>query len=96
MSLFDQAGWRTGSTDWTAIATLYDGLVAYAPSIGAHVARAAAHGEAHDIRRCIDMLGDLPADRVAEYQPYWAVTAHLLQRLGRHSDAHRRATGPSA
>ena len=36
----------TGRTNWEAIALLYDGLVALAPTVGALVGRAAALGEA--------------------------------------------------
>ena len=38
----------------------------------------------------------LDRDVVSAYQPYWAVRAHLLQRLGRTadaSDAYDRAIG---
>ena len=41
---------RTGRTDWAAIATFYDQLTQLAPSIGAAVARAAAHAEARGAR----------------------------------------------
>lgn len=81
----------TGSTDWPAIAALYDGLVASAPSIGAQVARAAAHAEAHGAGAGIEILDGIPAERVATYQPYWALVAHLRQRLGRTADAHDAA-----
>lgn len=86
----------TGATDWAAVATLYDGLVAHSPSIGVQVARSAAHGEAHGARTGLDLLDAITPERVSGYQPYWATRAHLLQRLGRGADAQvaaRRAIG---
>lgn len=84
----------TGSTDWPAIAWLYDGLVAIAPSIGALVGRAAAYAEAQDAAAGWAILQAIPADLVAGYQPYWAAAAHLLtclQRMDEARDAYARA-----
>lgn len=89
----------TGTTDWAAVAALYDGLVAHAPSVGAEVARAAAHAEARGPEAGFALLEAIEADRVASYQPYWALTAHLHQRSGRHDEAFeaaRRAIGLTA
>jgi RNA polymerase sigma-70 factor (ECF subfamily) len=77
----------TGITDWPAIAFLYDGLVAVAPSIGALVSRAAAYNEAQGAGAAWAMLQAIPGDLVASYQPYWAVAAHLLTCLQRQDDA---------
>jgi RNA polymerase sigma-70 factor (ECF subfamily) len=44
----------------------------------------------------LQLLGDIDADRVATYQPYWAVRAHLLRGVNRYSeavDAFDRALG---
>jgi len=73
---------RSGSTASAAIAALYDALVAYAPSVGADVARAAAHGEAHGPAAGLSLLERIPARSVATPQPFWAVRAHLLARAG--------------
>lgn len=77
----------TGVTDWPAIAWLHDGLMTIAPSIGALVSRAAAYAEAQDVAAGWSALQAIPADLVAGYQPYWAVAAHLLARLGRNGEA---------
>lgn len=77
----------TGSTDWAAIAWLYDGLVTIAPSIGALVSRAAAQAEAQDAAAGWAALQAIPADLVSGYQPYWAVAAHLLTCLQRTDTA---------
>ena len=72
----------TGSTNWEAVAMLYDGLVALSPTIGALVGRAAAIGEALGAGPGFAALGEIPLHAVTSYQPYWAVRAHLLARLG--------------
>ena len=78
---------RTGHTDWEAIAVIYEALVRLAPTIGALVGRAAAVAEARGAEAGWALLEAVPPDAIRSYQPYWAVAAHLLQRLGRSSDA---------
>ncbi len=88
----------TGRTDWEAIALLYEGLVSHAPGIGALVGRAAAVAEARDAATAWSLLQMVPAEAVATYQPYWALAAHLLKRMGQttqSADAYRRAIGLS-
>ena len=84
-----------GQTNWEAIALLYDGLVALAPTIGALVGRAAARGEAHGPAAGLAALAELPAEPARSYQPYWAVRAHLLARAGdpQASAAYATAAG---
>lgn len=67
-----------------------------APSTGALVARAAAISNARDAATGWVQLQQIPADAVSEYQPFWALSAHLLERLGRTDDAiasYERAIG---
>ncbi|MGK9166991.1 RNA polymerase subunit sigma-70 [Inquilinus limosus] len=78
---------RTGRTDWETIALLYEGLVRIAPTIGALVGRAAAVAEARGAAAGWALLQDIPAEAVAAYQPYWALAAHLLRRLGQVAEA---------
>jgi len=88
----------TGRTDWEAIALLYEGLVRLAPGIGALVGRAAAVAEARDAATAWSLLQMIPAEVVASYQPYWALAAHLLKRMGKtaqSADAYHRAIGLS-
>jgi len=75
---------RTGATDWDSIALLYEGLVRIAPTVGALVGRAAAVAQARDPQAGWSLLQRIPADAVADYQPYWALAAHLLGRMDRH------------
>jgi predicted RNA polymerase sigma factor len=88
----------TGRTDWEAIALLYEGLVRLAPTIGARVGAAAALAEAKGDDAGLAALGAIPPDAVTAYQPYWALSAHLLKRLGRPAEAreaYARAVGMS-
>ena len=41
-------------------------------------------------------LEDIPADRVATYQPYWAARGHLLHLLKRKDEARKRSFVPRA
>jgi len=85
---------RTARTDWESIALLYQGLVRLAPTIGALVGQAAAVAEARGAAAGWTLMQAIPAEAVASYQPYWALAAHLLRRLGRPADAaYERATG---
>jgi predicted RNA polymerase sigma factor len=79
----------SGETDWEAIALLYEGLARIAPGIGALVGRAVALGQAGDPGAGLDSLDDIPADRIATYQPYWAARGHLLHLLGDSNDARK-------
>ena len=88
----------TGRTDWEAIALLYEGLIRLAPTIGAQVGAAAALAEAKGDDAGLAALEAIPPDAVSAYQPYWALRAHLLKRLGRPaeaSEAYARAIGLS-
>ncbi len=71
-----------GNTNWVAVAAFHDQLLRLAPSIGAAVARAAAHAELHGPQASLVLLDSLEHE-ASSYQPYWAVRAHLLQQLGR-------------
>jgi RNA polymerase sigma-70 factor (ECF subfamily) len=87
---------RTGRTDWEAIALLYEGLVHLAPTVGTLVGRAAAVAEARGAATGWALLEAIPAEAIRSYQPYWALTAHLLKKLRRSEEAaaaYRRAIG---
>lgn len=89
---------HTGRTDWAAIAAFFDQLMQWAPSIGAEVARAAAHAEARGAETGLALLEQIDPASVTSYQPYWAVRAHLLKDLRRApeaTDAFDRAIGLS-
>src|SRR5207245_11690548 len=76
----------------------YEGRGRVAPGVGALVGRAAAVAEARDAATGWSLLQMIPADAVASYQPYWALAAHLLKRMGQTAqaaDAYHRAIGLS-
>jgi RNA polymerase sigma-70 factor (ECF subfamily) len=60
------------------------------------VGYAAVVAEANGPEQAIAILDAMALDDVSGYQPYWAVRAHLLQRLGKTreaADAYDRAIG---
>ena len=78
---------RTGRVDWEAIALMYEGLVRLAPTVGALVGRAAAVAEAYGATASWFQLREIPSEAVKDYQPYWALAAHLLKRMQRLDEA---------
>ncbi|BCH31439.1 DNA-directed RNA polymerase sigma-70 factor [Mesorhizobium sp. L-8-10] len=86
----------TGSTDWEAVALLYEGLVLLAPTLGAQVGRAAAIAEARGAPAGLALLEKIDIQATRSYQPYWALAAHLHARLGHTTmagEAYQRAIG---
>lgn len=87
---------RTARTDWAAIALFYEQLVRISPALGTRVGYAAAVADAEAPEAGLAVLDAIAPDAVSHYQPYWAVRAHLLQRLGKKreaADAYDRAIG---
>src|SRR5712692_1192298 len=87
---------RSGRTEWVAIMAFYERLIRISPTLGAQTGYAAAVGEANGPEAGRAALDGIDLDAVSGYQPYWAVRAHLLQRLGKTSeavDAFDRAIG---
>jgi len=87
---------RSGRTEWTAIVLFYEQLIRISPTLGTRTGFAAAVGEANGPEAGLAVLDGIDPDDVSAYQPYWAVRAHLLQRLGKTSeavDAFDRAIG---
>jgi RNA polymerase sigma-70 factor (ECF subfamily) len=78
---------RTGRTDWAAIVLFYEQLLAVSPALGTRAGYAAAVAEATGPEAGLAVLDSIDQDAVLRYQPYWAVRAHLLQRLGRAEEA---------
>jgi predicted RNA polymerase sigma factor len=87
---------RSGRTEWPAIVLFYDQLIRIAPTLGTRTGYAAAVGEASGPEAGLAVLDGIDLEAVSGYQPYWAVRAHFLQRLGRLAeafDAFDRAIG---
>jgi predicted RNA polymerase sigma factor len=87
---------RNGQTEWAAITLFYKQLLRISPTLGTRTGYAAAVGEANGPEPGLAVLDGIDLNEVEVYQPYWAVRAHLLQRLGKTSetaDAFDRAIG---
>ena len=78
---------HSGRTEWAAIALFYERLMRISPTIGTRTGYAAVAGEARGAEAGLAALDGIDAAAVVAYQPYWAVRAHLLQRLGRRQEA---------
>jgi predicted RNA polymerase sigma factor len=86
----------SGRTEWIAIMLFYEQLIRMSPTLGTRTGYAAAVAEAKGPEAGLAVLDGIDMDSVSGYQPYWAVRAHLLQRLGKTSeavDAFDRAIG---
>jgi len=87
---------RSGRTEWVAIMLFYEQLIRISPTLGTRTGYAAAVGEAKSPAAGLGVLDGIDPGDISAYQPYWAVRAHLLQRLGRTAeakDAYDRAIG---
>lgn len=80
---------RTGHIAWAAIVGFYEQVIGIAPTIGRRTAHAAALAEANGPAQGLAALDELDPTSVSAYQPYWAVRAHLLERLGKRPEAQR-------
>ncbi len=87
---------RRGRTEWSAIMLFYEQLIRISPTLGARLGYAASVAEANGPEAGLAALDGIDPDNVSAHQPYWAVRAHLLQRLGKTSEglaAFDRAIG---
>jgi len=78
--------------DWPEILLLYEGLVKFTPGIGSLVGRAVAFAQAGKLAAGLAALEAIPAERIVNYQPFWAARGHLLQLLDRHEEAGKAFT----
>lgn len=79
---------RSGRTEWGAIVLFYEQLVRIAPTVGTRTGHAAAVAETNGPEAGLAVLDAIEPGSVAAYQPYWAVRAHVLQRLGKAPEAY--------
>jgi RNA polymerase sigma-70 factor, ECF subfamily len=83
----------TGTTDWEAIAVLYDALFALTASPVVAVNRAAAVARARGAAAGLKLLDEVEArGSLAGFEPYWVARADLCARLG-EVEAARSAYG---
>lgn len=78
---------RSGVTDWATLLTLYEALIALAPTLGARVSLAATIGRIDSPLAGLASLDGIEDAAVARFQPAWATRAHLLAEAGRLDDA---------
>ena len=87
---------RGGRIQWNAIMMFYEQLVRISPTLGTLTGYAAAVAEANGAEAGLAASDRIDKDDISAYQPYWAVRAHLMQRLGKTPealDAFDRAIG---
>ncbi len=72
----------TGEPHREALRTLYDLLLAHAPSLGAAIARAAAIADAGEPDEALKALRALPDEAVRTHQPYWVTLSSVLHACG--------------
>jgi predicted RNA polymerase sigma factor len=78
---------RSGGIEWNAIMMFYEQLIRISPTLGTRTGYAAAVAEAKGAEAGLAALNAIDPDDISAYQPYWAVRAHLLQRLGKTPEA---------
>jgi len=78
---------RSGRTEWAAIMLFYEQLGRISPALGTRTGYAAAVAEANGPEAGLAVLDAIDLRAISGYQPYWAVRAHLLHRLGRLREA---------
>jgi RNA polymerase sigma-70 factor (ECF subfamily) len=76
-----------GEADWDAIVLLYEALAQIAPSPVVRLNRAAALARRDGPAAGLAALDALDAPALKSYQPYWALRADLLGKLGRAEEA---------
>src|SRR5271170_6076066 len=78
---------RSGGIQWNAIMMFYEQLIRISPTLGTRTGYAAAVAEGRGPEAGLGVLDAIDFESVSCYQPYWAVRAHLLQRLGKTAES---------
>jgi RNA polymerase sigma-70 factor, ECF subfamily len=76
-----------GEADWPAIVLLYEALAQFTPSPIVRLNRAAALAQRDGPDAGLAALDGVEAPALKSYQPYWALRADLLAKLGRAGEA---------
>jgi RNA polymerase sigma-70 factor, ECF subfamily len=80
----------TGTTDWEAIALLYDALFALTGSPVVAVNRAVAVAQARGAAAGLKLLDEVgPEGGLAGFEPFWVARANLCAKLGDVDEARR-------
>lgn len=78
---------HSGRIQWNAVTMFYEQLIRISPTLGTRTGYAAAVAEANGAEAGLAALDGIDPDDISDYQPYWAVRAHLLQRLVKTPEA---------
>ncbi len=78
---------QSGRIQWNVIMVFYEQLIRVSPTVGTRTGYAAAVAEAKGAEAGLAALDGIAPNDISAYQPYWAVRAHLLQRIGKTSEA---------
>ena len=85
---------ETGTTDWQALALLYQGLLGLAPTLGYRLGFISALARWQGADAAWPQLAALDEALVRDHQPYWALRADLLRQRGEPAaEAYERAAG---
>jgi RNA polymerase sigma-70 factor, ECF subfamily len=72
----------SGATDWPQILLLYEGVIQTFPTIGALTGYAVAISEVEGAAAGLKVLDTIDEKLCKNYQPWWAVRAHLAAKAG--------------
>ena len=72
----------TGTLNLAALQTLYRLLADQTGSLGARIGLAVVLGQAGDMTAAMAELEAIPAERVANHQPWWVARAHVAELAG--------------
>jgi RNA polymerase sigma-70 factor (ECF subfamily) len=89
---------RGAAVDPQALLALYDALWLFAPTIGVGVNRAAVVAQSARWSEALALLEAMPTEATRDYQPWWALRAHVLAAQGEPAaarDAYDHAIGLS-
>src|SRR5215469_9087335 len=80
---------NSGRIEWPAIVRFYERLNRISPTLGRRTAYAATLAETNGPAQGLAILDAIDSSSILAYQPYWAVRAYLLQRLGKGPEAQQ-------
>jgi len=78
---------QSGRTEWRAVALFYEQLLRICPTLGTRTGYAAAVAEVKGAEAGLAALDAINPESARNYQPYWAVRAHLLRQAGYEDEA---------
>jgi predicted RNA polymerase sigma factor len=87
---------HTGATNWSAIALLYEGLLAGRPTLAHRLGHAAALAHLQGAEAGLAAIDSIPVEHVTEYQPYWALRGDLLLQVRSYGEARAVLTRAAA